>query len=217
MPSASTNPSPKKTLSPAQKAAQLTWQLKGHLKNAQIAYLRVAVLLARVRDEKLYADLHCRNMETYAAERLSLSKTSLYRYLQIHDWVKAFHPEWLESKPKGFIPDLSDIADLIWIEKELAKKRLSASRKATLVEMKRKALAGDLLAKELKAFRRSSRRNSDDGIKAFLASLRALRKRGANLAAMPAEVTDHLDAAIKVLENHRVLATAGLEVLGGLA
>ena len=29
--------------------------MKGHLRNAQIAYIRVGVLLAQVRDERLYA------------------------------------------------------------------------------------------------------------------------------------------------------------------
>ncbi len=47
-----------------QEALQVTWLLKGHLKNAQLAYSRVGMLLARVRDEKLYAairhpDLYC--------------------------------------------------------------------------------------------------------------------------------------------------------------
>jgi hypothetical protein len=37
--------------SPAQRAVQVTFLLKGHLKNARIAYIRAAVLLARVRAE----------------------------------------------------------------------------------------------------------------------------------------------------------------------
>ena len=40
-----------RTPSPAQRAVQITFLLKGHLKNARIAYIRAAVLLAKVRDE----------------------------------------------------------------------------------------------------------------------------------------------------------------------
>src|SRR5439155_23502489 len=43
--------------SPAQRAIQLTFVLKGHLKNAQISYLRVAAGLAQIRDQRLFAAL----------------------------------------------------------------------------------------------------------------------------------------------------------------
>jgi len=43
--------------SSAQRAVEITFVLKGHLKNAQLAYLRVAALLAKVRDESLFAAL----------------------------------------------------------------------------------------------------------------------------------------------------------------
>ena len=39
-------------------AGRITGQLLGHLKNVQIAYLRFAKLLARVRDEKIYEVLN---------------------------------------------------------------------------------------------------------------------------------------------------------------
>jgi transposase len=68
-----------------QEALEVTWTLKGHLKNAQVAYLRVGVLLAKVRDKKLYAALHHPDMESYAAERLHLARASLsppvYKFL----------------------------------------------------------------------------------------------------------------------------------------
>jgi hypothetical protein len=95
-------------LSPAQRANQITFVLKGNLKNAQIAYLRVAAGLAKVRDERLYAALKFKNLEDYAADRLGLQRTSLYRYLQIYDWARKFHRGWLARKPKGFIPELTD-------------------------------------------------------------------------------------------------------------
>jgi len=58
--------------SPAQRAVQITFVLKGHLKNVQVAYIRVAALLARVRDEKLYRALGHATMDDYAAARLRL-------------------------------------------------------------------------------------------------------------------------------------------------
>lgn len=212
MPSTNRKTTPARSLSRAQEATQITWQLKGHLKNAQIAYLRVAVLLARMRDEKRYADLRFDDMEEYAADRLSLSRTSLYRYLQIHDWVKAFHPEWLEPSPKGFIPDLSDIADLIWIEKELATKRLAKDRRAALEELKKKALEGRLLAKDLRALRRRTSLK-EKSLKSFLSALRSLLRRGAKLVQLPHEVITHLEAAIGILENQNTLQVAGMVVL----
>ncbi|MGH7803621.1 MAG: hypothetical protein ACREQJ_04685, partial [Candidatus Binatia bacterium] len=62
----------KKAPSPAQQAAQLTNALMGHLKNARIAYIRAAVGLAKVRDEKLWRLLRHRSLEDYAVKRLRL-------------------------------------------------------------------------------------------------------------------------------------------------
>jgi hypothetical protein len=214
MPAKNTNPNdvPGKDLSPAQKAAQLTWQLKGDLKNLQIARLRVAAMLARFRDEKLYADLGCPDMESYAKDRLQLSRESLYRYLRIYDWVKANHPAWLEDHPKGTIPDLSDIVDLIWIEKELANKRISESRQKELLALQKKAEKGDLTKDEAKSVRQRSRKPGK-GLSTFLVALRALLRRAAKLAKMPPEVIDHLEAAVGILENKGAIDVAGLEIL----
>src|SRR5436190_8713 len=55
--------------SPAQRAVQITFVLKGHLKNAQVAYIRVAALLARVRDEKLDRAPGHPTMDDYPAAR----------------------------------------------------------------------------------------------------------------------------------------------------
>ena len=101
----------RKRLSPAQRAVQVTFVLKGHLKNAQIAYLRVAKLLAKVRDEKLDRALGYEKLEDYAAARLGLQRSALYKYLQIYKWAREFHRAWLADKPKGFIPELSTMVD----------------------------------------------------------------------------------------------------------
>jgi hypothetical protein len=55
-----------------QEALQVTWVLKGHLKNAQIGYIRVGALLVQVRDKKLYIALGHADLEDYADKRLQL-------------------------------------------------------------------------------------------------------------------------------------------------
>ena len=51
-----------KPATPAQEALQITWLLKGNLKNARIAYLRIGSLLSKVRDnpwaqQELFANI----------------------------------------------------------------------------------------------------------------------------------------------------------------
>jgi hypothetical protein len=209
------NPSGKE-LSPAQEAAQLTWELKGHLKNAQIAYLRVAKMLAEIRDRKLYADLKFADMESYASQSLRLGRSSLYNYLKVHDWVKKCHPAWLERSPQGTIPNLCDAVDLMWIEEELAKKDLDAKREATLKVLQKKAENGTLEKGDLKAVQRRINQPSK-GLRLFLSALRALRRRGVKLALVPTEVVQLLDQAIGILENKETLRVAGLDEREGPA
>lgn len=207
-----TKKAPAKTLSPAQIAAQLTWQLKGDLKNLQIARLRVAAKLARFRDEKMFADLKYADLESYAKDRLQLSRETLYRYLRIYDWVKANHPAWLEPHPKGTIPDLSDIVDLMWIEKELADKRITESRRKELTALQKKAEKGELERGLARSARKRSRK-AGKGLSTFLLALRALLRRAAKLTGMPRDVIGHLEAAVDVLENKEAINVAGVEIL----
>jgi len=196
-PSVKKEPKPK---TPAQEALEVTWLLKGNLKNAQIAYIRIGILLARVRDEKLYTALKHPDMESYAEERLQLGRSSLYKYLQVHDWMVEFHPKWLEPKPEGFIPDLADAGDLIWIEKELAKGDLKPETRTALEGLQKKAMEGRLREGDLKPH--LQRQNTAvAGLKAYLSKLRLLRKRAAGLASMPPEVISCLDRAIEILKN----------------
>jgi hypothetical protein len=202
----------KKELTPAQVASQLTCELQGHLKNVQLAYLRVAKMLAEIRDRKRYADLDFKDMETYAEKRLHLGRSSLYAYLKVYEWVKRCHPAWLEDHPKGFIPNLCNAVDLMWIEEELAKKDLDPDREKTLTALQKKAEDGQLEKKELKAVQRRNTKPSN-GLRLFLSALRALRKRGAKLTFVPAEVIQLLDQAIGILENKQTLQVAGFDVL----
>ena len=167
-----------RTLSPAQRANQITFVLKGHLKNAQIAYLRVAALLAKVRDERLYAALKHKTLEDYAAVRLGLGQASLYHYLQIYDWARKFHPGWLARKPKGFVPELTDAYALMWIDRHLMDEHLSEDLRRELMGLRAKALAGKLSLAEFQAFR-SKIHGHTPPLRSVLAALRAARRRAA--------------------------------------
>jgi hypothetical protein len=203
-----------KPLSPAQIAARLTWQLKGDLKNAQIAFLRVGIKLARIRDEKLYAALEHADMIHYAAKELRLSEKTLYRYLQVHDWVLKNHPEWLKPRPKGTIPDLSDLVDLIRIEKDLANKRLSSDKRDALVALQKKAEKGELLKGELEKVRQANRRNTQGAVDSIVRTLRATRRRMLKVRNIePAWITQ-IDTLIGMMVNQKPLDVAGLETLG---
>ena len=183
-----------------QEALQVTWLLKGQLKSMQISYLRVGKLLVQVRDQKLFSALGHADMEKYAEERLQLGRASLYRYLQVYDWIGQSHKEWLEPHPKGFIPDLNDVADLMWIECELARTDLPPQSRTELEALRAKALDGRLRETALGSWRRK-RQPGDKGLKSFLSSARTLRRRGAALASMPADAITHLDAAIDIIKN----------------
>jgi hypothetical protein len=197
---------------PAQVANQLTWQLKGDLKNVQLSYLRVGRKLTLVRDKKMYSELGYADIESYAADRLQLGRASLYRYTQTYEWVSKSHPEWLLSKPKGFIPDLNDVADLISIEKQLEQKKLEPKKKAALEELKTKALDGNLRKGELDKLRRKGNKGKDS-LRSFLSKVRLLRMRGSQLAGMPSEVISRFDSAIEILKNASVLQVAGLDLV----
>ena len=73
-----------KPLSPAQRANQITFVLKGHLKNVQLSYLRVGAGLAQIRDQRLYAALKYDSLESYARARLGLGRAAVYRYSAAH-------------------------------------------------------------------------------------------------------------------------------------
>ena len=193
-----------------QEALEVTWTLKGHLKNVQIAYIRVGELLARVRDRKLYEALKHPDLASYAENRLQLGRSSLYQYLQVYDWIGEFHKEWLEPKPKGFIPDLSDVADLIWIEKELARSDLKPEMRSELVALQKKALAGRLRQTDLDKLRHGAH-GSADPLKSFLSRLRFLRMRGSQVESIPDEAIADLDAAIEIVRNALELKRSGID------
>jgi len=196
-----------------QEALQVTWVLKGHLKNVQVAYIRAGKLLGEVREKKLYEALGHPDLESYAETRLNLGRASLYRYVQVYSWIRDFHPAWLAAKPQGFIPELTDVADLMWLERELARKDLGAGRRATLEELRQKAMEGKLRTGDLDRYRSAARpRDSGKALKSFLSKLRSLRMRGAQLASMPPEAIGHLDAAIEILNNASTLQLARLDL-----
>jgi len=187
-------------LSPAQIAIQVTFVLKGHLKNARIAYIRAAVLLARVRDEKLWSALGHSTIEEYAQRRLGLRRSALYQYLQIHDWLRDYHPAWLVRRPKGFIPELTDAAALIWIEKKLRDRHLSESLRAELEALRKKGMNGTLTDEEFRRLRQRGRRVVTP-LRGLLARLRAARGVAARIPEVPPAALAALDTAIRATER----------------
>jgi hypothetical protein len=168
-------------ISPAQRALQILYFLKGDLKNIQLGYLRAGAKLAKIRDEKLWRALKHESLESCAQERLRLGRTSLYRYLRIYDWVRKSHRGWLAKHPKGFIPELTEAYDLIWIEERLEDEHLAPELRKELEALRRKGLSGKLTQRELEEFRERGRKHQDS-LTAINASLRAIRGR---LAALP--------------------------------
>ena len=193
-----------------QEALQTAFVLKGTLKRVQRMYLRVGELLVKVRDQKQYEALNHPDMESYAHERLGLGRASLHNYLRIYAWVSRSHPEWLKAGAKGFIPDLSDVGDLMWLESELAKANLTAARRAVLEELQKKGLAGQLRRSEVRKIREPEN-TVKGGLKQVISRLRLVRKRAAALANMSPEVLAHLDAAIQILVNDNALKVARLD------
>jgi len=202
-----------RTPSPAQRAVQVTFVLKGHLKNVQVAYVRVAGLLAKVRDEKLYRALGHATMDEYADARLGLQHAQLYRYLAVYDWLREFHRPWLERRPRGFIPELSDAQALMWIEHRLADPHLGEALRTELGRLRTKALAGRLTRCEFEEVRRQGHASTPP-LRAVLRALQSARRR---LASVPggSGLLVKLDALIQDVE--RALATTrGVARLVGL-
>jgi hypothetical protein len=187
-------------LSPAQIANQVTFILKGHLKNARIGYIRAATLLARVRDEKLWKALRHSTIEDYAEQRLGLGRTSLYHYLRVHDWLRAYHPAWLERRPAGFIPEISDIGTLVWIDRHLQAADLAEPFRKELESMRKKAMAGKLTEREFREFRNRMARR-EDPLRMLLQRLRAVRRFATRLSKPPPATIAGLDAAIRAAEE----------------
>ena len=184
-------------LSPAQRANQITYFLKGDLKNLQVAYLHAGAKLAKIRDEKLYAALKHASLEDYAEKRLGMRRTALYRYLQVYDWARKNHRGWFAKHPKGFIPELYDAYGLMWIEEQLEGEHVGPETRKELETLRRKALAGTLTQRELDAFRHRGEKRRDS-LTAVAASFRACRRR---LGALP-DVSPALLAEIDAFLDH---------------
>jgi len=98
---------------------------------------------------------------------------------------------------KGHIPDLSEVADLMWMENALAGKSLDPAKRTALETHQKQALAGTLRRSELRAFKQEEK-PSKDALAEVLATLQALRKKAGKVAGIPPEVLAHLDAAINL-------------------
>lgn len=194
-------------------ALSLTGQIIGHIKNVQKGYLRVGQCLAKVRDEKLFELLGHPDLADYAFKRLDLSKTSLYRYLQIFDWVSRNKPEFLDKGYKGRIPELADMSVALQADEQLVRSpRMREMKRKGLEAIKQQALAGNLdgtvAAKSLKKNNKIS-----DPLAAFALKIQKLRRSGAGIAGMPPEALAHLDSAVAILTTEQKVALAGLHIV----
>ena len=183
-----------------QQALQFTWALKGHIRAAAKQYLRVAQEIAKARDEKIYLVLKNPTLEDYAEKRLGLSVRSMQRYLQIHDWVLKYHQQWLVPGNKERVPDLAEVPDLIWLEKQLARDDTDSGTRKKLAAANKKALDGTLDPQELHDLQQHQH-SGNESLKSALSLLRRTRKRCTALTDMPDEVITHLDEAIDDLVN----------------
>ena len=108
---------------------------------------------------------------------------------------------------------VSDVADLIWIENELARKDITAQKRTILEELKKKALEGTLRQGDISQLRQKKQGKALT-IKSLSSKLRNLRKRCSAIDNVPTEVISYLDAAIAILQNEKVVARCGLHALG---
>lgn len=200
---------PKAPANRLEEGLQLTEYLKHSLQTVRVAFLQVGMLLDQVREKKLFAAMGHADLESYALDRLRLGRASLYRYMQVYNWVLAHHPEWIQPSPGTVIPDLSDIADMIRIDKKLEDPGLEQGQRATLEGLRKKAHEGNLRKKDLTAAQKASDDASEDWAQ-ILARLREDRQSIASLQHVPAEVLSHLDAAIDIFANAAPLAQAWL-------
>ena len=205
---------PKQSAGPSrgQLAHQATWRILGDLKRLQRMYLRIGEQLVHVRDGKMYADLGHPDLADYAEKRLHLGQASLYRYIQVYEWAKKFHPDWLKEKVKGLIPELSDATDLMWIEEELSRKNITSEKSSALEVLKQKALDGRLRTGELNKWRKITSGSKAQSLKSFLSKFRTLRRRCAQVKCVPAEAIKRVDEAIEIINNALSLQKNGQDL-----
>jgi hypothetical protein len=216
-PNTTPNAEPDAQRSPLQlavvEAGRITGDMVNNLQKISKTFLLIGQLLTEVRDRKYYETLHHPDMADYALKRLDLGKAAMYRYMQVYEWARAKHPEWLDPDQKVRIPQLTQVAGLMWTDQELAKEGLRPERKASLQALEEKAKAGKLPSKELRAAQqRTNKLKPSKGTAKMLASLRAMRKRGER-DGVSAGLLAALDNAIRVAENDLEVETAGLHYL----
>ena len=130
------------------------WDALGELKSGRLGYIRVAQLLAEARDKGLHKTLGYPDLESFAEERLQVARETVGRYLEVYDWIAGNRREWLEPDPKVPIPDMADVADVIWIERELSRTDLKARTRARLERLREKALKHRLGERDVAALDR---------------------------------------------------------------
>jgi hypothetical protein len=208
-----TRTSPKQLAPSMKEATQATFAIKRYLKTTETDYLRVASLLVQVRDRRLYAFMHFKNLGDYAANMLRLDGDAVKRYLKIHDWVKARYPRWLRLDRKRFVPNLNGLADLMYIESGLAKRTLWPTLRVWFKKLKAKALKGRLKSEVLDGFRDQKSPEREE-TRDIMEELKEIRQTAID---SPKEITPKvlppLNALVALMENSSRLWLTGLDCL----
>ncbi len=115
--------------------------------------------------------------------------------MQIHEWVREFHPAWLAPKPKGFIPELSDCYALMWIERRLKSPRLAERLRRELTSLRKKALEGKLTDAEFRKLREQGSGQAAS-LRSLLSALRAARRQAARVPGVTPDMVADLDRLV---------------------
>lgn len=175
--------------------------------------IRVALLLARVRDDKLYTFLNYPDLKQYALDGLHLDSETMERYLKLYAWVQAHHPEWYDSDPPLYVRDLTHVADIIWLETTLVRDRHAPEKRAHLVELLEHALAGDLKRTELDRYRRSHPSDYEEMVE-LLDQMRTQREEAYRLRdELPPDALNKINMAFDLIDNLLALHRTGLDCL----
>lgn len=196
-----------------QEAERITHALHKYIIVATLDGLRAAMLLARVSERKLYTFLGYPELPQYALHELHLDDDTLDRYLRLHAWARAHHPEWLSSDPPYYVRDLHYVADVIWLETTLVRDRHAPKKRERLIELHAQALKGELNLLDLDSMRRRVPSDHEEMLE-LLEETRETRDLGyRHEHELPPEVLKLMDRAVDLITNQLNLHVSGLDCL----
>jgi hypothetical protein len=108
---------------------------------------------------------------------------------------------------------MADVADVIWIDRELSRKDLKGRTRAKLERLREKALKGGLRERDVAALRRLGRAK-DEELMCAATELQNLRMEMSKVEVVPEEALLQIDAAIDVLLNELAVQRGGAKPPG---